>query len=91
MEINEDLEISLSSPVDCLVQDIQLPLDVWVTVQWGEGPVPKWNANVIEAIVADLSEVVFGDPSIPVILQSAGCSVLAEGLSIGILIHDRLA
>lgn len=32
MKIKQDLEISISSPADSLIQDIQLPLDVRVAI-----------------------------------------------------------
>ena len=43
---------------------------------------------MIQAILADLGEVSFSDPGIPVVRQSGRCSVLAEGLSVGVLVDD---
>lgn len=43
---------------------------------------------MIKAIVADLSEVVFDDPGVPVVLEGRGGSVLAEGLSVSVLVND---
>ena len=45
---------------------------------------------MVKAIVADLSEVVLGDPGVPVVLEGRGRSVLAEGLSISVLVNDIL-
>lgn len=46
---------------------------------------------MIEAILANLGEVVFGDPGVPVILQSGRRSVLAKGLSVSVLVDNSLA
>ena len=43
---------------------------------------------MIEAVVADLGEVIFGDPGVPMIFQSRRCSILAEGLSVRVLVDD---
>ena len=45
---------------------------------------------MIQAIVANLSEVVFGDPGVPVVLEGRRGSVLAEGLSVSVLVNDCL-
>lgn len=41
---------------------------------------------MVEAILADLSEVVFGDPGVPMVHQSGRCSVFAKSLRVGVLI-----
>ena len=46
---------------------------------------------MVEAIVADLGEVIFSDPGVPMVRQSSGCSVLAKGLSIGVLVDNCIA
>ena len=43
---------------------------------------------MVKAIVANLSEVVFGDPGVPVVLEGRRGSVLAEGLSVSVLVDD---
>ena len=43
---------------------------------------------MIEAVVADLGEVIFGDPGVPMIFQSRRCIILAEGLSVRVLVDD---
>lgn len=43
---------------------------------------------MIEAILANLGEVIFSDPGVPVVRQSGGCSVFAESLRIGVLVDD---
>lgn len=91
MKIEQDLDIGISSPADSLIEDVQLPLDVWVAIQGSNGPVSDWDSNVIEAILANLAEVVFGDPGVPVILQSTRRSVLAKRLSVRVLVDNSLA
>lgn len=88
MKIQQDFEPSTSSPADSLVQDVQLSLDIWVAIQRGNSPVSDGNADMIEAILADLGEVVFSDPGIPMVHQRGRRSVLAEGLSVGVLVDD---
>ena len=88
MEIKQNLEIGISSPADCLIQDIQLPLDVRVAIQRCDGPVADWDSNMIQAILANLLEVVLGDPGVPVVLESGRRTVLAEGLSVSVLVDD---
>ena len=88
MKVEQDLEVRVSRPADSLIQDIQLSLDVRLTVQRCNGPVADRNSNMIQAIVADLSEVVFGDPGVPVVLEGRRGSVLAEGLSVSVLVND---
>ena len=91
MKIEQYLEIGISSPADGLIQDIQLPLDVGVAIQGCNGPVPDRDTNMVEAIVANFGEVIFGDPGVPVVLQSGRCSGLAEGLSVRVLVDDGVA
>ena len=43
---------------------------------------------MVKAIIANLSEVVFGDPGVPVVLEGRRGSVLAEGLSVSVLVDD---
>ncbi len=43
---------------------------------------------MIEAILADLGKVIFSDPGVPMVRQSARCSVLTESLSVGVLVDD---
>ena len=88
MEIEQDLEIGISSPADSLIQDIQLPLDVGVAIQGCNGPVPDGDSNMVQAVLADLLEVIFGDPGVPMVLESRRRTVLAEGLSVSILVDD---
>lgn len=46
---------------------------------------------MVEAILADLSEVIFRDPGIPMVRKSGRCSVFAESLRVGVLIDHCLA
>ena len=46
---------------------------------------------MVEAILADLSEVVFRDPSAPMVGESGRCSIFAESLRVGVLIDYCLA
>lgn len=41
--------------------------------------------------MANLGEVVLGDPGVPVILQSGRCGVFAKGLSVRVLVDNSLA
>ncbi len=90
MQIKQDLEISISSPANSLVQDIQLSLDIWIAIQWCKRPVPDRDPDMVEAILANLIKIVFSDPGVPVILQSCRCSILAEGLRVSVLVNDCL-
>ena len=88
VKVEQDLEVRVSGPANSLIQDIQLSLDVGLTIQRRNGPVADWNSNMVKAIVANLSEVVFGDPGVPVVLEGRRGSVLAEGLSVSVLVDD---
>ena len=41
---------------------------------------------MIEAVLADLSEVVLSDPGVPMVRESGRCSVFAKSLGVGVLI-----
>ena len=88
MEIEQDLEIGISSPADRLIQDVQLPLDVGLAIQGCNGPVPDGDSNMVQAVLGDLLEVTLGDPGVPMVLESRRRTVLAEGLSVSILVDD---
>lgn len=88
MKIKQDSEVSVSSPGNSLVQDIQLSLDVWVSIYWCGSPVSNGNSNVVQAILGNLGEVIFGDPGFPMLRQSGGRSVFAECLRVGVLVDD---
>lgn len=46
---------------------------------------------MVEAILADLSEVVFRDPGVPMVRESSRCSFFAESLRVSVLIDHCLA
>ena len=54
MKIQYYMKSSISSPLNSLIQDWQLSLDVWVTIQGSNGPVSNGDANMVEAITGDL-------------------------------------
>lgn len=43
---------------------------------------------MVEAILPNLGEVIFGNPGVPMIDQSSGCSVFAESSRVGVLVDD---
>ena len=45
---------------------------------------------MVKAIVGNLSEVVFNDPGVPMVLEVREGSVLAEGLSVSVLVNNVL-
>ena len=46
---------------------------------------------MVEAIFADLREIIFCDPGFPMVRQSRGCSVFADSLRIRVLVDDCFA
>ena len=46
---------------------------------------------MIEAILANLVEVILSDPGVPMVLQSGGCSIFTKSLSISVLVDDGRA
>lgn len=91
VQIEQNFEVSTSSPADSLIQDIQLSLDVRITVKRCNSPITDGNTNMVQAVPTDLVEVVLSDPSVPMIRESRICSVFAEGLRVSVLVDDSLA
>lgn len=46
---------------------------------------------MVEAVLGNLGEVILGDPGVPMVRQSRGCSIFAESLRVGVLVDDCLA
>jgi hypothetical protein len=45
-----------------LIKEGELPLDVWITVQRIESPVPNWDSDMIQSDSRNLVEVVWCYP-----------------------------
>lgn len=57
MQINPDLETSLSRPTNCGLQIIGRALNIRVALILLERPVPYRDANQVESIVRDLLKI----------------------------------
>ena len=62
MQIEEDLDTSTSCPCNSLIQDWELSLDIWISIERIESPVSDWDSNVVQAEGGNLLEVSLGDP-----------------------------
>ena len=84
MQIDQDFEARRGSPIQGLLQDVVCTLDVGISVEWRNRPVPNWDTDVVHAGSGDLLEIIFGDPTVPVAGQAGVCFVLPESLAVGI-------
>ena len=91
MEIKQDLDASTPCPGDRLIQDCQLPLYIWVTVQWRDSPIANGDADMIQPSSGHLAEVILCDPGVPVVLQIRLGLAFAKSLRIGILVDYVVA
>jgi hypothetical protein len=57
MQIKHNLQTSCSCPCDSLIEEEVLPLNVWITVQRIESPVPNWDSDMIQSDSRNLVEV----------------------------------
>ena len=53
MKIEYYMKSGIPSPLNSLIQDWQLSLDVWVTIQGSNGPISNGNADMVEAVTGD--------------------------------------
>ena len=53
-----------------MVEDIELALDVGVTLQGGYSPVADGDADVVETNLSNLVKVFLGDPCVPVVAET---------------------
>lgn len=88
MQIKHNLQPGIPRPHNRVVQEWQLALDIRVSLQRIQRPVPDGYAHMIESIRRDLLEIRLGDPRVPVVRQPRGCLGLAQRLSVGIFIDD---
>ena len=83
MQINDDLETSVAGPTNGPVEVLELALDVGLATRDVPSPVADGDADVVQTGSLDLTEVVLGDPRVPVApegrLSCAAVLVLAKG------------
>ena len=70
MKIKHNLETRATGPLDGLIKDIQLALDIGVTLQWCHSPVSDRDTNMVQTGLSNLVEVVLSDPRVPMIAQT---------------------
>jgi hypothetical protein len=78
VEVDHDLQASTLSPVQSLAKLVVGALDEWLAVAREYTPVPDGDPHVVEASLGHLLEVVFGEPRVPMLLQSRLGGILAQ-------------
>ena len=90
MKIEHDLQSSIRSPADCLIQNIKLTLNIWIVVKKGECPISNRYADVVESHIRNLLEIALGDPRIPMRRESVESFVFAQSRAHRVLVFDLL-
>ncbi|KAH3667138.1 hypothetical protein OGAPHI_002787 [Ogataea philodendri] len=87
VQVNPGLKSVVSTPLQSLVQILDLALNVWVAVRKLERPVPNRQPHKVEASSGNVLEICFSYPRGPVLLQPGLCLVLAKSLCVMPLVH----
>ena len=78
MQIDDHIETSRLSPVNGLVEEFQLSIDVRLSVIWRNSPVTNGNSDVSQSRSSYLVEVILADKAAPMLRQSVPCLGLAQ-------------
>ena len=70
VKIEHNLETCASGPADGLIEDIQLALNIRVTLQRCHSPISDRDSNMVQTNLSNLIEVVLSDPRVPMTTQT---------------------
>lgn len=87
MQVDYNFKPCAPRPLNGLVQYRKLSLNIRISWERVDGPVPDGDADVVQASSCNLVEVVLSDPSFPVIVETRRSFVLAKGLCVCVLVH----
>ncbi len=90
MQVDQYLETMIPRPTDSMVEIVRLALDVGFPSRDIVCPVTDRNANIIQASRSNLTEIVLGDPGVPVADECGVCCVVVLVLTEGIFVDNAV-
>ncbi len=90
VQVNDHLQPVRPRPADSLIEIVRLTLNVRFPTGDIVRPEPNRYPDMIETGSSDLTEVILGDPGVPVIDQCVVCRVVVLILAEGILVNDTI-